>query len=90
MKWLIPVLLLLAGCTPEPRVEIRTVTETVEIPVSTPCVNASDVPPPRQLETDSLVTDDSLFDKARAMSIDLLGLKADDKQLRALIVGCAE
>lgn len=81
----VAVALLLGGCAIfEPKVVVR----RVEIPVPVPCVDAGDIPAGRVMEHESLLREDSIFDKVRAITIDLRGLQADDARLRALLVEC--
>jgi hypothetical protein len=76
--------LLLVGCESTPIV----ITKEVKVPVAVPCVNSADVPPVREMVTESLHRDDPVFRKVQATLVDLKGLQQDDLRLRAILEGC--
>lgn len=80
------IMLLLIGCASDP--EVRTVTQTVKVPVTQSCIDSGDVPPQRNLRTDNINRNDDIFIKVQAMTVDMLTLKKDDGELRALVSGC--
>jgi hypothetical protein len=86
MRFLL-IAMFLSGCAHfKPRIEIK----EVEVPIAVPCLKRENVPPVRSLASKSLTKSDSLFTKTKAINIDLLGLKADDGVLRAILEGCIE
>lgn len=87
MSLLIIMVVILSGCGHRPT---KVITKEVKIEVPVDCVDKSDIPPERTLETDSLNRDDTIFRKAQALSIDFKQLKADNGEFRALIKGCVK
>lgn len=77
--------LVLSACGTRPA---KVVTQRVEVPVPVTCVDQADIPPERRLETEALRKTDSVFEKVRAVTIDMKGLQADDAVMRALLEGC--
>jgi len=76
------LVLMLASCAP------RVVIQEVRVPVATPCFDKSLIPPVRDLTYKQLKQTDTIFDKTKAVTIDLIGLEADDKIIRAAISSC--
>lgn len=83
----IAVLVLLAGCqTLPPEVRTVTVTNTVRVPVATPCFAASDRP---KLPEPTPLADEATPDqRAAALKADLLALQAYADQVDALFLLC--
>jgi hypothetical protein len=81
MRYLL-LILILASCAP------RVVTKEVFVPVATPCFDKALIPPVRDLTYKQLKQTDTIFDKTKAITIDLIGLESDDKIIRAAISSC--
>jgi hypothetical protein len=58
------------------------------IPTPVPCFDKSLIPPVRDLSYKQLKQTDTIFDKTKAITIDLIGLESDDKIIRAAISSC--
>ena len=84
MKWLLVLMVALAGCAGQVRPEPRTV--RVEVPVSVPC-RAPAVEEPTWA-TASLQKGDSLQTKVRALLAELEQRKGYEVQLRAALEAC--
>jgi len=76
------LIIILASCAP------RIVYKEILVPVPTPCFDKALIPPVRDLNYKDLKETDSIFDKTKAITIDLLGLEQDDKIIRAAISSC--
>jgi len=76
------LLLILASCAP------RIVYKEVLVPTPIPCFDKTLIPPVRDLTYKHLQQTDTIFDKTKAVTIDLLGLEQDDKIIRAAISSC--
>lgn len=84
MKWLLVLVVALAGCAGQVEPEPRTV--RVEVPVAVPCrAPAVDVP---AWATVSLQKGDSLQTKVRALLAELEQRKGYEVQLRAAVQAC--
>lgn len=84
MKWLLVVMVALAGCAGQVEPEPRTV--RVEVPVAVPCrAPAVDVP---AWATASLQKSDSLQTKVRALLAELEQRNGYEVQLRAALEAC--
>ncbi|MDH1011562.1 hypothetical protein N5J43_12325 [Pseudomonas nicosulfuronedens] len=84
MKWLLVLVVALAGCTGQVEPEPRTV--RVEVPVAVPCrAPAVDVP---AWATASLQKSDSLQTKVRALLAELEQRKGYEVQLLAALGAC--
>ena len=81
MRYLL-LILILASCAP------RIVYKEVLVPVPTPCFDTKLIPPVRDLSYKQLKQTDTIFDKTKAITIDLIGLESDDKIIRAAISSC--
>ena len=80
----IPILLLAACQTPEPGVRV----ETVEVPVTSPCLPPDQIP-----EEPAPVADRFTGDKAKDFDIlvpSAIALRTTVKELRAALIACAE
>ncbi len=86
MRYLL-IVLLLAGCANR---EPKIITKTVEVPVAVPCVKQEQIPAERKLESDSLVKEDSIFNKAQSLLIDVKGLDSDNGVMRAALKACVK
>lgn len=86
MKMLIlGIVLVLAGCiSREPTVVIK----RVEVPVMVECVEESDLPESFVLEGELLDKDSTIFDKAKAISIDRANLAKQNVILWAILQKC--
>ncbi|MDH0293027.1 hypothetical protein N7414_28235 [Pseudomonas sp. GD04087] len=84
MKWLLVLVVALAGCAGQVEPEPRTV--RVEVPVSVPC-RAPEVPEPTWA-TAVLQKGDSLQTKVRALLAELEQRKGYEVQLRAAVQAC--
>ena len=79
------IVLLLAGCVNrEPTVVIK----RVEVPVMVECVKESDLPESFILEGELLDKDSTIFDKAKAISIDRANLAKQNVILWAILQKC--
>ena len=84
MKWLLVLVVALAGCAGQVEPEPRTV--RVEVPVAVPCrVPAVEIP---TWATASLQKGDSLQTKVRALLAELEQRKGYEVQLRAAVQAC--
>lgn len=84
MKWLLVLMIALAGCAGQVEPEPRTV--RVEVPVAVPCrAPAVEVP---TWATASLQKGDSLQTKVRALLAELEQRKGYEVQLRAAVQSC--
>ena len=84
MKWLLVLVVALAGCAGQVEPEPRTV--RVEVPVAVPCrTPAVEVP---TWATASLQKGDSLQTKVRALLAELEQRKGYEVQLRAAVQAC--
>jgi len=81
MRYLL-LIIILASCAP------RIVYKEVLIPTPIPCFDKTLIPPVRDLTYKQLKQTDTIFDKAKAVTIDLIGLEQDDKIIRAAISSC--
>ena len=81
MRYLL-LILILASCAP------RIVYKDVLVPTPVPCFDKSLIPPVRDLSYKHLQQTDTIFDKTKAITIDLIGLESDDKIIRAAISSC--
>lgn len=84
MKWLLVLVVALAGCAGQAEPEPRTV--RVEVPVAVPC-RAPEVEVPTWA-TASLQKGDSLQTKVRALLAELEQRKGYEVQLRAAVQAC--
>jgi hypothetical protein len=76
------LIIILASCAP------KIVYRDVFVPVATPCFDTNLIPPMRDLTYKQLKQTDTIFDKTKAITIDLIGLESDDKIIRAAISSC--
>lgn len=84
MKWLLVLVVALAGCGGQVESEPRTV--RVEVPVAVPC-RAPEVPEPAWA-TSVLQKGDSLQTKVRALLAELEQRKGYEVQMRAAVLVC--
>lgn len=75
----------LSGCAFDQPI-IKTVTQTVEIPVAVPC--KADIPPPPALAFKTLKPEDSLYDKTRAILSDQKLHQGYETELLAALKSC--
>lgn len=85
MKWLaLPLAILLAGCASDPKIVVRT--ELVEVPVQVPC-RAPDVERPKWA-VDALQENATLFDRVKAMAVEIEQRRAYEQRLEAATRAC--
>lgn len=85
MKWLLfPLVIVLSGCASTPQIVVRT--ERVEVPVQVPCRTPAVERP--KWAVDALPAGAGLFDRVRAMAVELEQRRAYEARLEAATSAC--